>query len=118
MGANNRFRMYETEEIERIDVLNKTLIAVVVCGALPLALSAHAEECVSREVNGTTFTNCVDGKPIQAHGVQANQMEADKQRGEKPPSKDFQRTFEFKPANAADARPGTGGDKALGGAGR
>jgi hypothetical protein len=110
--------MHETEEIERIDVLNKTLIAVVVCGALPLALSAQAEECVSREVNGTTFTNCVDGKPIQAHGVQANQMEADKQTGDKPQPPGSQRTFEFRPSNAADARPGMGGGKASGGPGR
>lgn len=101
-----------------MNVLNKTLIAAVVCGAIPLALSAHAEQCVSREVNGTTFTNCVDGKPIQAHGVEASQLEADKQRGDKPQSAGPQRKFEFKPANAADARPGIGGGNAPGGAGR
>lgn len=99
-------------------MLSKTLIAAVVWGAVPFAVSAHAEECVSREVNGTTFTNCVDGKPIQAHGVEASQMKADKQRGDKPQSAETPRTFEFKPANAADARPGMGGDKAPGGKGR
>jgi len=101
-----------------MNVLSKKLIAAVVCGAIPLALSVHAEECVSREVNGTTFTNCVDGKPIQAHGVEASQMKADRQRGDKPQSAETPRTFEFKPANAADARPGIGGDNAPGGRGQ
>lgn len=100
-------------------MLSKTWIAVVLLGAASMPPGALAEECFTREVNGSTFTNCVDGKPIQAHGVEVDQVEVLKaQGGDKLQLPAAQRTFEFKPVNAGDVRPGLAGSKSPAGKGK
>lgn len=86
----------------------KAIAMSVACGVFLVALNAaQAEECFTNEVNGTTFSNCIEGKPIPQHGVEGATTVINRPAVKKAGPETGQQIFEFHPGKVSDRKPDT-----------